>query len=241
MRDLVNKTTATYFGAPTNTINQSGRALVLNSASSQYVQFPYSNNYELIGAMTLVFSGVILSNSTYNFLLATASSDGSVNDPFELRINPSGVISVVRANGSTFDAFVSGATVPLNVPVNIVISCGPSLNAVPTGFVNGINVSITATSATLTSPVTANTNPLTIGTRGDLYNYANIQGALFAGLPYAASLGATRSLSLNPWQLFAPANDGLWLPSSALFPTLSSPRMTGITSTGGVPTVNYTF
>ena len=32
-----------------------------------------------------------------------------------------------------------------------------------------------------------------------------------------------------------------WLTSGALFPTLSSPRMTGITATGGVPTVNYTF
>ena len=51
-----------------------------------------------------------------------------------------------------------------------------------------------------------------------------------------------RSLSANPWQLLAPANDSIWLPSSAaLFPTLSSPRMTGITTTGGVPTVNYTF
>ena len=71
-----------------------------------------------------------------------------------------------------------------------------------------------------------------------------VQGVIYAGAHWNRVLSDMEMylVNKNPWQLFAPANDGIWLPSSAaLFPTLSSPRMTGITAHGGVPTVDYTF
>jgi hypothetical protein len=49
-------------------------------------------------------------------------------------------------------------------------------------------------------------------------------------------------LSRNPWKLFpSPSRRMMALSAAAAFPTLSAAGMTGITTTGGRPTVSYTF
>ncbi|HMN55629.1 MAG TPA: hypothetical protein PKE15_00145 [Ottowia sp.] len=51
-------------------------------------------------------------------------------------------------------------------------------------------------------------------------------------------------LAANPWQIFAPRETQIWVPSGApayTHPTLSNARMGSLTSTGGVPMVDYAF
>jgi hypothetical protein len=63
--------------------------------------------------------------------------------------------------------------------------------------------------------------------------YADVQGL---------SLATMRAISANP-DAYLGAARRVWMPSgsAALFPTLSAAGMTGITTTGGRPTVSYTF
>ena len=53
-----------------------------------------------------------------------------------------------------------------------------------------------------------------------------------------------KQLLENPWQLFAPFERRIWVPSaggSYTHPALSNARMGSLTSTGGVPTADYAF
>jgi hypothetical protein len=48
-------------------------------------------------------------------------------------------------------------------------------------------------------------------------------------------------VSRNPWQLFAPMPQQIWVPSISTAPTLSSPTMVNITTTTATPRVTVTF
>ena len=150
-----------------------------------------------------------------------------------------GNLQFQSAPGGTYTALTDSGVVANNVPICVIgIYDGSTCSL----FVNNTLRASAAGSGALAYPNAVNRGPAV----GNFYNYTGAARS-FVGEIYLCALwdraliAAERAAySNNPNLVIAAANNDLYLPG-ALFPTLSSPRMTGITATGGVPTVNYTF
>ena len=212
-REYVRGTNGTLVGGALTVPTRVGLGQKLNG-SSAYVSFPSASNYDILGPLTLVWHGVINSLASFNFLLARAPSNGAASNPFELRINSSsGFVNLVRANAD-YNEWVSSSAVPLGVPVTIIVTQGDNIaSAAGTAcYINGVNVpfSMSVTSGTPGNAI-GNTLPLMLGTRADLYSYAQTSGVLLAGFPRVFSVAEARELNNNLWQMFATTQKNIYV------------------------------
>jgi hypothetical protein len=178
---------------------------LLFPSGSCYGALPTQPSYNLLGALTLVWVGVIDTLAQYHFLIARAAGNGGTNNPFEFRVNNGGGMQLLRANGSGYSMWATAQSPPVGRPVVLVATHGGNLaNAVGASlWINGVSRAVTPTYTT-SGTATGNTEELRLGTRGDNYSY--MRGACMAaiGFPRVLSDSEIKAISANPWQVFAP-------------------------------------
>lgn len=186
-------------------IPQGPKAAIFPAAGTPHASLLSRSAYNILGPLTLVWVGVIDTLAQYQFLIARAVGNGAVNNPFEFRVNSGGGMTLTRANASNYSAWTTAQSPPIGAPVVLVATHGDSIgNSIGASlWINGVSQAVTPTYNT-TGPATGNSEPLLLGTRGDLYSY--MRGACMAaiGFPRVLSDSEIKSISANPWQVFAP-------------------------------------
>lgn len=174
-------------------------------SGSCYASLPTRPQYNLLGALTLVWVGVIDTIAQYQFLIARAAGNGGLNNPFEVRVNSGGGMQLLRANGSGYSMWATTQSPPVGSPVVLVATHGGNLaNAVGASlWINGVSYAVTPTYTT-SGVATGNSEPLLLGTRGDNYSYMRGSVSAAIGFPRILSDSEIKAISANPWQVFAP-------------------------------------
>lgn len=175
---------------------------------------------------------------------------GNVNQ-FELAVNTSfglgasaGKFSALTYNNTLTRDSVSSASTFTNSRFNVYAATVSSVSSFPILYFNGRSVSV-STSGTLSSSWYSNTQKTHIGNIADWSTDATYaaQCEIPLCLVWDRVLSAAEIavISANPWQLFRPLELQLGPGVTSAFPTLSNARMTSLTSTQGVPNVDYAF
>lgn len=174
-------------------------------SGSCYVSLPTRPQYNMLGAITLVWVGIIDTLAQYQFLIARAAGNGATNNPFEFRINNGGGFQLHRANGSSYSIWATSQSPPVGRPVVLVATHGGNLaNAVGASlWINGVSYAVTPTYTT-SGVATGNSEELRLGTRGDNYSYMRGSVSAAIGFPRVLSDSEIKDISANPWQVFAP-------------------------------------
>jgi hypothetical protein len=237
--DLVNGNVGSYYGSgnPGPVVVQEGVAAGLNvvSASSQYAALAHNPAYtdRMTGPITLFWAGYVVNTAQYNFFLATATANGALNNPFELR-NDYGnqTVSLVRAGSYSYATYNSGISI-IQVGkffVLAVTSDGVAGTSYAGFYINGALVSSTV----VTAPgVTTNSKPMLLGTRDDYLSYARTKMVLAAGFNKVLDPQTILAYSTNIWSMARGLERTVRLGASALYPTLSNMRFNPATPTGG--------
>lgn len=181
--------------------------IVFPGTATCYASLPNNPALQITGPLTLVWVGVVNSFASYNFLAATAASNGATNNPFELRLNTSGQPELIRANATAYTAYPASQAVPLNTPIVMVVTHSGDIGAGGSGCsvtVNGTPLAIGYVSPGGSGPATASSAPTYLGTRGDFYTYGNHSTALLAGFSRVFSADEIAKVTENPWRLLAP-------------------------------------
>ena len=145
----------------------------------------------------------------------------------------------IRHNAADFTSTSGRITGPVTVVARVRSAANVS------AWLNGRRV-INASTAVATDGLAGSAAPRWFGKNGDLsavterlYGVFNLIGLLWE----APADGWCQSISINPWQLFAPRR--ILIPTAAAagytHPTLSLATATEITATGFKPRVTYTF
>lgn len=214
-REYVNGVNGALVGGAVTAPTVAGLGQKLNGTSA-YVEFASATPYALLGELTLVWHGIINSTAGYNFLAARSSGSGASADPFELRTDPGGLVTLIRAN-SDYSLWQSTVTIPVGVPVTIVVTQGADIasNAGTAFYINGVNAGLSTLGLSVTGGnAGGNAQPLQLGTRGDLFAYAATSAVLVAGFARLLPESVIKSLT-RPWQLFAPEPRRVWTGISA--------------------------
>lgn len=203
--DYANNNVGAFTAAAKLSVISGAEKGLLFPSGSCYGALPTRPQYNLLGPLTLVWVGVIDTIAQYQFLIARALGNGSVNNPFELRVDNGGGTTLTRANASGYSNWHISQSPPLGVPSVVVATHGASLGNSDGAslWINGVSYSVTPT-YTVTGPATGNTQPLLIGTRNDTYSY--MRGACMAAIGFSRILSDAeiKAISANPWSVFAP-------------------------------------
>jgi hypothetical protein len=203
-RDHVQNNPGTIAAAAGLSGTTAGRSVLFPSGSC-YASLPTNAAYNMLGAITLVWVGVIDTLAQYQFLIARAAGNGATNNPFEFRINNGGGMQLLRANASGNSAWATAQSPPVGRPVVLVATHGGNLaNAVDASlWIGGVSYAITPTYTT-SGAATGNSEDLRLGTRGDTYTYMRGSCALAMGFPRILTDAEVKAISANPWQIFQP-------------------------------------
>jgi len=231
---------STLYGGAAVSIAQTGAVLKLTGGTT-YASLPSSNNYNILGEITLLWYGIIDDATQYNFLLARFVGNGGDHNPFELRIDAGGVARLTRSGAAATPYFSVATTsaIPSGVPVCLVVTSGADLSSgVSSFYINGLPVSSSVAQYGNTGPALGNTEPLLLGTREDFYTYAKTRTALAAGFPKILLPAQIAAVSANPWQLFKAPRRVLKAASGG--GTAVNPGAGSIALTGYAPTLAQT-
>lgn len=202
LRDAVTENSGALSAAAKLGLSGHGLSVMFPSGSC-YASLPTKNDYNLLGALTLVWVGVIDTIAQYQFLIARAAGSGGLNNPFEFRVNSGGGMQLLRANGSGYSTWATAQSPPVGRPVVLVATHGGNLaNAVGASlWINGVSYAVTPTYTT-SGAATGNTEELRLGTRGDTYTYMLGSAAAAFGFPRVLSDAEIRAISGNPALVF---------------------------------------
>jgi len=241
-RDVKNAADASLYGGAGFGVSRLGRSISLDG-SDDYASFAHNPAYSILGGLTLVWSGVVDDVSTYRMLIAKSSGNGATANPFELRVDASsGYLRLTRANGpGAYSSWTSSVSVPLGVPITIVISHGDdcATNAGLNACVNGQTVALVSDPFVHANagPAIGNTEPLLIGRRADGY-YSKGSCSLVAGFGKVLPFSVQREISANPWQIFKGESDDWMLKSSGVASQPINPSLYTNTQSLYSPTVS---
>ena len=230
--DFVNNVQAFIAGTTTFTPTVDRIDAVFNGTATSYARlYGPASAYDILGPLTLMWVGSISDVATYNMLITRSFSNGATNNPFELRLNPSGGVQILRANAAGYSAFISTANVPINTPVVIIVQ---SDNTGTNFFING---NYEHSTGIIAYPTSAGNLPLSLGRRDD-GSYSTNHTALAVGWPRILSRKEVDDLTANPWQLFQAPRRKLYLAASSAGPTTGTLAVTEspdiIAASGGV-------
>lgn len=190
-----------------------------------------TNDFTIVGYVSYSSSG-----GYYSFL----DSDKGQNRVFQFRRDTSNRLEYIGFNTSGTPYFATtSATVANNTP------------AVCVARVRGADIKVFIHGGTATGTISGSPNPY-VGLLGMGASWAgassepdpisnDLDGNIwYCGvIPYAVPDAIIENLIRNPWQLFAPQTQRIWVPSAAAgVPTLTSIAASSITTTGAVLTVN---
>lgn len=203
--DYANNNVGAFTAAAKLSVISGAEKGLLFPSGSCYGALPTRPQYNLLGPITLVWVGVIDTLAQYQFLIARALGNGSVNNPFEFRVNGGGGMNLIRSNASAYASWSTASSPPVGVPTVLAVTNNGNLgdsNATRM-FINGI-YQTQSTSTTASGSATGNSEYLLLGTRSDTYSY--MRGACMAAIGFSRILSDAeiKAISANPWSVFAP-------------------------------------
>ena len=203
--DFVNNVQALIAGTTTFTPTVDRIDAVFNGTATSYaLLYGPASAYDILGPLTLMWVGSISDVAANNILISRAYNNGATNNPFELRLNPGGVIQLLRSNAVGYAYVTASNTAPVNTPLVIIAQA----DSAGTQFI--INGLYSNAGVTLPYPSAAGSNqPLSLGRRDD-GNYSTNHTALAVGWPRILSRKEVDDLTANPWQVFQPSSRNLF-------------------------------
>lgn len=199
-------------------LTKDGPAVSFNG-SSGYAMFPTETRFNMIWELSLMWVGTVADFANYRMLIARAAANGGSYNPFELRIDSgTGSVCLTRAAWQHYHSWISNISIPSNkLAVVIVTQNGDpdSPSGTTTITINGVESGFAQnTSGALGGygTVGSNSEPLYIGRRADGYYHKGTTN-LVAGWSRVLSIEERTSLSVNPWQIFQPIKQNVWVPA----------------------------
>jgi hypothetical protein len=197
----------------------SRNGIAYDYGASRQTQVAHQPGMQLTGALTLVVGCRARTFSNYSPLISKTDS-ADTNQPFELRLGDSATgagLSVARANTSVKVFTVGGSAVTANTDL-LIATTFPSglIEAVPTFYYGQLGGSLTINASP--APAGGGSGAATdIG--GKIYvgrragGVTQLDGLIYFSYGFNRVLSAAeiRSLSANPWQIFAPIRRQLFV------------------------------
>ena len=181
----------------------------LTSAGSDYYEFPHNPAWNLIGDISLLWSGVIATGSAFRHFAGKHAAGGGADNPFDFRTDSGAAprAALVRANagGATINSSAFNA-MALGVYNHAGVTCNAANNGSHNYYNNGGPAEVT--SAVSGNAATSNTQTLRVGRRAD--GAVQMNGTTEAVIGWARIVGGGEFTSLwrNIWQLTEPTE--LW-------------------------------